>query len=176
MATSAFVPILTIHFPLWPRHPRVVVMWLCRERQLLLMLVLWPHRVLQWLIVVSYFDDFFFWAKVNLFQEPYIFEDKISKKFPIVCIHYKKTLDFSKDMQLIFDQIKSILFKNSIFCLFVLIWASRSAILWLNTSLILLACPTWRLAQKCPERTTLSSHCPGSKGWWSCESATSLLP
>ena len=61
-----------------------------------------------------------------------------------------------------------------VFVCFVLIWAPRSVILYSNTGLILLAYPTWRLAQKCPERTTLSPHSLGSKGCWSRASTTSL--
>ena len=54
--------------------------------------------------------------------------------------------------------------KRTSFLFFVMIWTSRSVILQSNTGLIFLAFPTWRLAHKCPERTTLSA------------SATSLPP
>ena len=41
---------------------------------------------------------------------------------------------------------------------------------------MLLACPTWRLAQKCPERTTLKSPFPGLKGLLIAKSVTSFPP
>ena len=60
--------------------------------------------------------------------------------------------------------------------LFDLIWASGKYSCTLIPACFLLACPTWGLAEKCPERTTLSPHSSGPKSCWSHASATSLPP
>ena len=63
-----------------------------------------------------------------------------------------------------------------IFVCFVFIWASGRYSCNLIPAYFHLACSTWGLAQKCPERTTLSPHSSDSKGCWSHASVTSLLP
>ena len=91
-----------------------------------------------------------FLSEIRFSRSAFRYTYHSSLKLPQIC-----TLRSNKCLQ---KYLFSILF-----C-FVLIWASRTVILQSNTGLIFLACPTWRLAQKCPERTTLNPLFPRLKG------------
>ena len=89
------------------------------------------------------------------------------KKKKLVCTNY-----IGKFFILIFDpcgflllsMMQSLKLIKLFVCLFVLIWTSGRYSCTLTLACFLLACPTWRLVQKCPEKTTLSPHSLGLKG------------